>query len=181
MMLKTAAAGLCLAGLMASAACAQTPSPAPTATPAAAPWVAGPAPVNPTPAQAAVTKDLNPASIDVVLPENLKWEGVPGELRAKLYGDPEKPGPYAIIYKWEPGHHSKPHTHAYDRVGYVISGTWWMSTSSKEDLSTLKPVTAGNYVIHKGNQVHWDGGVDNTAVIIVTGVGPIKTTRLPGF
>jgi quercetin dioxygenase-like cupin family protein/ABC-type molybdate transport system substrate-binding protein len=121
----------------------------------------------------------NPAAISFVLPQDLEFEGAPGEKRAKLYGDPEKEGPYAIIYKWEPGHNSKPHTHAVDRFGYVISGTWWMSSAAIEDKSTLYPVTAGSFVTHKAGQVHWDGGVDNTALVLVTGIGPIQTTRVP--
>lgn len=122
----------------------------------------------------------NTAAITFVLPQDLKFEGAPGETRAKLYGDPEKEGPYAILYKWEPGHHSKPHTHAIDRFGYVISGTWWMSSSSSEDVSTLYPVPAGSFVTHKADQVHWDGAVDNTALVLVTGMGPIRTTRAAG-
>lgn len=121
----------------------------------------------------------NPAAIGFVLPQDLKFEGAPGQTRAKLYGDPEKPGPYGIIYKWEPGHHSKPHTHAIDRFGYVISGTWWMSGASVEDTATLYPVPAGSFVTHKAGQVHWDGAVDTTALVLVTGIGPIQTTRLP--
>jgi quercetin dioxygenase-like cupin family protein/ABC-type molybdate transport system substrate-binding protein len=130
------------------------------------------------PTASAQTIAPNPAAITFVLPQDLKFEGAPGEKRAKLYGDPEKPGPYAIIYQWEPGHNSKPHTHAVDRFGYVISGTWWMSSASTEDKSTLYPVPAGSFVTHKAGQVHWDGGVDNTALVLVTGVGPIQTTRL---
>lgn len=118
-------------------------------------------------------------AISFVLPEDIKFEGAPGETRAKLYGDPEKSGPYAILYKWEPGHHSKPHYHSVDRTGYVISGTWWMSDARIEDSKTLYPVPAGSFVTHKAGQVHWDGAVDSTALVLVTGMGPINTTRLP--
>jgi uncharacterized protein GlcG (DUF336 family)/quercetin dioxygenase-like cupin family protein len=121
----------------------------------------------------------NTNAVTFVLPAGLKFEGPPGETRAKLYGDPELPGAYGIIYKWEPGHNSKPHTHAADRFGYVISGTWWMSTSTTEDKATLYPVPAGSFVTHKANQVHWDGGVDTVAYVLVTGIGPISTKRLP--
>lgn len=121
------------------------------------------------------TKD----AIAFVLPQDIKFEGAPGETRAKLHGDPEKPGPYAILYKWEPGHHSKPHFHSVDRMGYVISGTWWMSDARTEDRTTLYPVPAGSFVTHKAGKVHWDGAVDTTALVLVTGVGPINTTRLP--
>lgn len=119
--------------------------------------------------------DLDPAAI---LTSNLgqaHFEGRPGETRAKLYGDPAKPGPYAILYKWEPGHNSRPHHHKVDRLGYVISGTWWMSTSTVEDKQTLQPVPAGSFVVHKAGKVHWDGAVDSTALVLVTGMGPIET------
>lgn len=118
-------------------------------------------------------------AITFVSPADLKFEGMPGETRAKLYGDPEQPGPYAIMYKWEPGHNSKPHTHSVDRFGYVVSGTWWMSSSTSEDKSTLYPMRAGTAVTHKANQIHWDGAVDTVAYVLVTGMGPINTKRLP--
>lgn len=121
---------------------------------------------------------LDNRSVTFALPTDFKFEGIPGETRAKIYGDPELPGPYGIIYKWEPGHNSKPHSHSADRYGYVISGTWWMSTSSTEDKSTLVPVPAGSSVVHKANQVHWDGAVDTVTYVLSTGVGPINTKRL---
>lgn len=126
------------------------------------------------------TSDLpDPDAITFVPPADLKFEGAPGETRAKLFGDPEKAGPYGVLYKWEPGHNSKPHSHTADRYGYVISGTWWMSSARMEDKSTLYPVRAGSFVTHKAGQVHWDGAIDTVALVLVTGVGPIKTTRIP--
>ena len=50
-----------------------------------------------------------------------------------------------------------------------------MSSNDKEDLSTLYPVPAGSFVVHKANQVHWDGGVNDIAYVLVTGIGPINT------
>lgn len=118
------------------------------------------------------------SAITTLNPADMKFEGASGETRAKLYGNPAKPGPYAILYKWEPGHHSRPHSHKVDRNGYVISGTWWMSTSRTEDVRTLRPVPAGTFVTHKAGKVHWDGAVDSTAIVLVTGVGPIETDWL---
>lgn len=124
---------------------------------------------------------FDPASILVTDPAAARFEGRPGETRARLYGDPAKPGPYAILYKWEPGHNSRPHFHKVDRLGYVISGTWWMSNSPSEDRGTLRPVPAGSFVVHKAGKVHWDGAVDMTALVLVTGMGPIETVWLdPG-
>lgn len=53
-----------------------------------------------------------------------------------------------------------------------------MSSNRTEDKASLYPVPQGSYVVHKANGVHWDGGVDNTAIVLVTGIGPINTTRL---
>lgn len=127
---------------------------------------------------AGVPATLDGKAVTFALANEFKFEGVPGETRAKIYGDPELPGPYGIIYKWEPGHNSKPHSHSVDRYGYVISGTWWMSTSSTEDKSTLVPVPAGSSVVHRANQIHWDGAVDSVTYVLNTGIGPINTKRL---
>jgi quercetin dioxygenase-like cupin family protein len=123
---------------------------------------------------------LDAGNIGVTLPKDLKWEGAEGEKRVYLYGNPDKPGPYAVLYRWEPGHNSKPHTHTVDRYAYVISGNWWNSTSPREDKSTLVPVGAGSFVVHKAGQVHWDGGVDGLSYVLVTGIGPINTQRVAG-
>ena len=56
--------------------------------------------------------------------------------------------------------------------------TWWMSTSRTPDKSTMVPIPQGSFVIHKAGQVHWDGGVDNTAIILITGTGPVETKRV---
>lgn len=119
-----------------------------------------------------------PNGIRIVPADQIKWTGEPGQRRSILFGDPDKPGPYAVLYEWGPGHNSKPHTHATDRFGYVVSGTWWMSTSSTPDKSTLVPAPAGSFVTHFANEVHWDGGVDNTAIVMVTGVGPVMTKQV---
>ena len=121
---------------------------------------------------------LDPAKIPVTLAKDLKWEGADGEKRVYLYGHPDKPGPYAVLYRWEAGHNSKPHTHTVDRYGYVISGTFWNSTSPTEDKSTMVPVPAGSFVVHKAGQIHWDGGVDGTSYVMITGQGPINTKWL---
>ena len=49
---------------------------------------------------------------------------------AKLYGDFDKPGPYLVIMKWNPGWFSAPHTYATDRIQVVISGVWWVNSGA---------------------------------------------------
>ena len=79
--------------------------------------------------------DLNPAAIKIVPPKDIKWvENANGGANAVLAGDPNKPGLYVVLTKWHPHHTSRPHFHPNDRFIYVLSGTWWVSTSNKYDL-----------------------------------------------
>ncbi|HKY19408.1 MAG TPA: cupin domain-containing protein [Rhizomicrobium sp.] len=121
----------------------------------------------------------NPAQVPIVLLKDIKCRVSPGKQEmCILYGDPEKPGPYTIMYKWYPGNFSKPHFHNNDRWGYVASGTWWVSSSSVYDERTTYPVRAGNMAVDKINAIHWDGnraGEKEPAVVILSGVGPNTT------
>jgi uncharacterized protein GlcG (DUF336 family)/quercetin dioxygenase-like cupin family protein len=135
---------------------------------ASAPLLAGPL----------APSSLNPASVTYVLPKDIHWDGGEAEAQAPVYGDPSKPGPYAYLIRWSPGHNSKPHFHSTDRFIYVISGTWWVSTSKTYDLATMHPIPAGSFVKHTANQVHWDGAHEEPAVLLLTGVGPVTTTQV---
>jgi hypothetical protein len=58
------------------------------------------------------------------------WGNLPpqsGEM-ATLYGDLNKPGPYLVMMKWNPGWFSAPHSYATDRICVVVSGTWWVNS-----------------------------------------------------
>jgi hypothetical protein len=53
------------------------------------------------------------------------WDNLPpgsGEM-AKLYGDFDKPGPYLVMMKWNPGWFSAPHSYRTDRIQLAVSGT----------------------------------------------------------
>ena len=68
-----------------------------------------------------------PRNIPMVFGKDIPWKGETGEHTAALFGDPNKPGIYGVLIKWDPGHNSKPHFHTTDRYIYVVSGTWWVS------------------------------------------------------
>jgi quercetin dioxygenase-like cupin family protein len=98
-----------------------------------------------------------------------------------LFGDPNKPGLYGVVYKWYPGNFSQPHFHDQERYAYVISGTWWVSTTNVYDEKTTYPVRAGTVAIDKANTVHWDGarvGEKEPAVLVLVGMGPVKTVQV---
>ena len=124
----------------------------------------------------------NPISVPFTLPKDLKWTGEVGKHQtAILYGDPKKEGPYGVIYRWYPGYFSVPHFHEQTRWAYIVSGTWWISTSTVFDERTTYPMHAGTFVVNVGGKVHWDGartGEKEPAVLVVTGIGPVKTTEV---
>ncbi len=124
----------------------------------------------------------DPSHVPVILPKDIKCVGKEGTAQTcNLFGDPSKPGLYGVIIKWWPGHFSKPHFHDQDRYAYVLSGTWWVSSSNVYDERTTYPVHAGTVSIDVKNTVHWDGartGEKEPAVLELVGMGPVKTIQV---
>lgn len=124
----------------------------------------------------------DPGHVPFILPANLKWTGDPTRSQtAILYGDPSREGPYGEIIKWYPGNFSRPHFHDQTRQIYVVSGTWWVSSSNVYDEHTTYPFHAGTFSTDVANTVHWDGcraGETEPAVILLTGIGPVKTVSV---
>jgi len=106
------------------------------------------------------------------------WQGLPpgsGEVTT-LYGDLNKPGPYMVMMKWNPGWFSAPHSYATDRIQVVVSGTWWVDSGADFTPQLATPVPAGGYVKRTARTFHYDGvpsGVAEPVVIAVFGVGPV--------
>jgi quercetin dioxygenase-like cupin family protein len=125
-----------------------------------------------------------PSNIPFVLNKDFKWPACNGPCRSQtlnLWGNPNQPGPYGILIKWYPGNFSRPHQHNNTRWIYVLSGTWWVSTSNVYDLATTYPMRAGTYVVNEGGTTHWDGsraGDAEPSVILLTGIGPVVTTQI---
>jgi hypothetical protein len=127
---------------------------------------------------AKATPDLNPAAINVQMPDQIKWEDdmKRGESTAVLAGDPEKEGIYVELVKWHAHHMSRPHFHPNDRFITVISGTWWVGTGTKFDPDSTVPLPAGSYARHFGKQVHYDGAKDADVILEIVGMGPATAT-----
>jgi quercetin dioxygenase-like cupin family protein len=121
--------------------------------------------------------DLDPKAISIQLPKEIKWvANAGGSEQAILFGDPSKPGLYIVLTKWTPHHNSRPHFHPNDRYITVLSGTWWVNTGAKYDPDGMKPVPAGSYVVHYGNQIHYDGAKDAEVILQIVGMGPATST-----
>ena len=118
----------------------------------------------------------DPSHIVFTPPKDIKWKMGTGSDQAVIFGDPDKPGLYGILIRWHPGQFSRPHFHNTDRYAYVISGTWWVSSSDTYDLSKTYPMPAGSVVTDLANTVHFDGAKDGDALLELVGVGPVTTT-----
>jgi hypothetical protein len=124
----------------------------------------------------------DPGHVPFTLAKDIKWTGTPGRQEtAILWGDPAKPGPYGILIKWYPGNFSRPHKHDGNRWVYVVSGTWWVSSSNVYDTRLTYPVPAGTRTEDVPDTVHWDGaraGEKEPAVILLSGIGPVITYQV---
>jgi len=118
----------------------------------------------------------DPSHIVFTAPKDVKWKMGTGSDQAVIFGDPDKPGLYGILIRWHPGQFSRPHFHNTDRYAYVISGTWWVSSSDTYDLSKTYPMPVGSVVTDLANTVHFDGAKDGDALLELVGMGPVTTT-----
>ncbi len=96
---------------------------------------------------------------------------------AKLYGDFNKPGPYLVLMKWNPGWFSAPHSYATDRIQMVMSGTWWVNSGADFTPNEAVPVPAGGFVKRAMRTFHYDGAPANAtepAIIAIFGMGSVE-------
>ena len=121
----------------------------------------------------------DPGHIPMVFGKDIPWKGDKGERSAALFGDPSKPGIYGVLIQWQPGHNSQPHFHSTDRYIYVVSGTWWVSSSTHYDPAKMYPIPVGTFVTDIKNTIHWDGAKAETGpcVLMLVGEGPMTSAR----
>ena len=122
--------------------------------------------------------ELDPKVVTYVLPDKIQWrDNAAGtNSSAILYGDPSKPGPYAMLIKWKAGNMSRPHFHPNDRFFVVLSGTWWVGSGPKFDPDATVPMPAGTYIVHHAKGIHYDGAKDGDTIISLHGIGPATST-----
>jgi len=126
--------------------------------------------------------ELNPAAVAYKWPDQIKWNppSAAGAQNSVLVGDPAKPGLYVVLNRWLKGNHfSKPHFHPHDRFITVLDGTWWVGSGPTFDPDNSVAMTAGTFVTHFGQKVHWDGAKDQDATLLIFGDGPGTSTQVP--
>lgn len=83
--------------------------------------------------------------------------------------------PYGVVQIWAPGRSSTPHYHPHPRYIWVLTGTWWVSSSTYHDTRLTYPVPAGSFVQDLPHGIHWDGNrIDDpqTTRLYITGIAP---------
>ncbi len=122
----------------------------------------------------AAEQPLNPKAISIKLPDQIPWKRNAAGTNevAVLLGDPDKPGFYVLMFKWLPGHMSRPHWHPHDRMITVFKGTWWVGTGDKFDPDSTTSIPTGSYVVHTAMEVHYDGAKNEEVWLLMVGEGP---------
>ena len=123
----------------------------------------------------------DPAVLAFTLPADFKWKESTeflGLSSVVLYGDPSKPGLYAVRNRFSPGSFSRPHFHPNDRFIVVVSGTWWVGTGPLFDPKSTTPMPVGSFVTHYADKIHYDGAKAEACEVVIFGMGPTTTTRV---
>jgi hypothetical protein len=124
----------------------------------------------------------DPTHIPFMRMEDIPWTGpVGGEQQFLMVGDTKKPGPYILLLKWWPGNFSKPHFHGKARFITVLSGTWWVSTSTHFDPNKTYPFGPGTISTDVIGTIHWDGAkadAKEPVVLEIVGEGPVPNVNV---
>ncbi len=96
-------------------------------------------------------------------------------VQVTVFGDPSKPGLYAIRRRFKPGDMSKPHYHDQDRLVTVIKGTWWSGEGDAFKPDTTTAVRTGGFMLHPAGLHHYDGAKNEEVIVQIIGMGPVKT------
>jgi quercetin dioxygenase-like cupin family protein len=102
--------------------------------------------------------------------------GVPGTQLRVLSGNAKQAGLYTAMIKVPKGTTIKPHSHPDDRVGVVVSGSFYFGFGDTFDESKLKKLSAGSFYTEPPGANHFAVTKDEDAVVYVSGTGPTGTT-----
>ncbi len=125
---------------------------------------------------------IDPSQTQVTLPDQFQWKpALPGAPprsveTVPVFGATDKPGPYVVLVKWYPGYMSAPHSYVTDRLCFVLSGPWWVTSGESFAPDATVPVPAGGFVRRVAHTPHYDGvkkGEPLPAVIGIFGQAPV--------
>jgi len=118
---------------------------------------------------------LAQTSPTIVTSTTVEWTAGTGPFAATqvavLEGDPSKPGPYTVRVKIPDGGKFRPHSHADIEHVTVIAGTLLVGLGDTMDVSHMKALDAGSYVVIPSRLHHFAMAKAET-IIQIHGMGP---------
>lgn len=93
-----------------------------------------------------------------------------------VYGDPSTSGLYTILLKVAAHTKIPAHLHPDERIGTVVSGTWYFGYGDKFDESKLKKLPIGSIYSEVAGQNHFAMTKDEPIIVEITGYGPSGVT-----
>ena len=107
--------------------------------------------------------------------EQIGSSGLAGVTTKVLFGDPSKPGFYAIVLS-VPARTSIPaHSHRGDRMAVVVSGTWQFGYGDRFNEHSLKSLPVGSVYSEPGRANHFARMGDEPVLVEISGYGPTDT------
>jgi len=110
-----------------------------------------------------------------------KWGPAPplipaGAQIAVLSGDPTKPAPYTVRFKFPAGYAIPAHSHPTDENVVVVSGalTFGMGEKLTKNATGNKTLTPGGYALMPANMNHFAYTTGDETTIVLFGVGPVE-------
>jgi quercetin dioxygenase-like cupin family protein len=112
----------------------------------------------------------------IVTPAELAWKPAgaafpPGSEVAALYGDPSKPGPFALRVRAPKGYRLAPHTHPGPELVTVLSGALRIGVGGRVDPAAEQVVRTGGFSAMPPGLAHWVA-VEEDVVLQIGGDGP---------
>ncbi|WP_228530635.1 MULTISPECIES: cupin domain-containing protein [Myxococcaceae] len=102
--------------------------------------------------------------------------GVAGIQTTVLKGDPAKAGLYTLLLRVPPHTRIAAHSHSDDRVGTVVSGTWYFGYGRTFDAQALRALPPGSFYTEPPDDAHFAETRDSEVLVLLSGVGPSETT-----
>ena len=99
------------------------------------------------------------------------------DVQVTVFGDPAKPGLYAIRRRFKPGEMSRPHFRDQDGFGSCSKGMWYTGKGDVFQPEKTSPVKTGGFMLHPKGFHHYDGAKSEEVIVQIIGVGPVQTTN----
>ena len=96
----------------------------------------------------------------------------PGAQIAVLTGDPTKPAPYSVRFKFPANYAIPAHSHPADENVAIVSGELFMGMGNKLDTTRAVGLPPGGYALVPANQNHFAFTKKETTILLY-GTGPV--------